>query len=158
KIESRRTGRREDQPAPLIHNQTGPIVRAAGVAPGVFRPSLVTEFARMGESVKRPSLFARADVERADVAWRGRQRFAGQGADDQHVLVNGAGRGIADRDVPWFAPLKTFSQIDAPINAEALRGLSGLRVERVKPMSKPEEDSLLSAVFPIRNPAISHLA
>src|SRR5215468_6076372 len=149
KIESRRAGRRENQPALLIYYQSRPIVRAAGVSPGVFRPCLVTEFARMRDRVKGPSLFAAANVEGANVTGRGRQRLAGQSADDQHVLVNGAWRGVADRDVRRFAPDETFAQIDAALGAEALHGLSCLRVERIEPLTKPEEDSLLDAVFPI---------
>src|SRR6266508_1408901 len=70
KIESRRAGRREDQSAPLIDNQPCPIVRAADVPPCVFRPRLVTEFARVRYRVKDPPLFSRANVERADVARR----------------------------------------------------------------------------------------
>src|SRR5262245_31705646 len=108
--------------------------------------------------VKGPQLYARANVERADVARRGGQCLASQSADDQHVFVNGAGRGVADRDLPGVAPDKTFAQIDAPLLAEARRRLSGLRVERIEPVPKPEEDSLISALFPIHHASGAHLA
>src|SRR6266508_3414088 len=158
KIESRRAGRREDQSAPLIDNQPCPIVRAADVPPCVFRPRLVTEFARVRYRVKDPPLFSRANAERAYVARRGGQFLASQSADDKHVFVNGARRGVADRDLPGVAPDKTFAQIDASLLAEARRRLSGLRVERIEPMPKPEEDSLISAVFPIHHASVAHFA
>src|SRR4030095_3995141 len=108
--------------------------------------------------VKGPTLFARANVERADVSRRGGQCLASQSADDQHVFVNGAGGGVADRDLPGVAPDNTFAQIDASLLAEARRRLSGFRVERIEPMPKPEEYSLISAVFPIHHASVAHLA
>src|SRR5262249_48203551 len=108
--------------------------------------------------VKGPPLFARANVERADVSRGGGQCLASQSANDQHVFVKGDGRCVADRDLPGVAPDKTFAQIDASLLAEAFHWLSGLRVERVEPMPKPEENSLITALFPIHHASVAHLA
>src|SRR5262249_60802035 len=113
KIESRRTGRREDQPMSLIDNQPRPIVSAADVSPGVFRPGLVTELARVRDRVKRPSLFTSANVERADVARRGGQRLASPSTEHQHGFSNSAGRGVAERYRPGGPPGKAIASTTA---------------------------------------------
>src|SRR5262245_44029251 len=80
KIEGRGTRRCEDQSALFIHNQPGPIVRSADVLPGIFRPGLVSELARMRNRMEGPSLPARVRIEGANVTRRRRQTFAQQTA------------------------------------------------------------------------------
>ena len=57
-----------------------------------------SEFSEMGQGMEGPAHFAGADIECPDVAGRGRQSLGQDAAENQQVLVDGAGGGYRDRN------------------------------------------------------------
>ena len=82
-IESRRPGRNEQQPALFIQTHAAPIVRGSTIFPGVLRPGLVPELARMGNRVEAPAKLSGTDVVGPDVTGRRGESFADDTAKDE---------------------------------------------------------------------------
>ena len=72
--------------------------------------------------------------------------------DDDHVLVDNAGRGQHNR-LLLVVPTQVLAQIDAAALAKTLHRLPGLRVQAVEIVHDPREDAPLLAVGPIGHPA-----
>ena len=64
----RRAGRDVDDAPVLVDRHLTPVVRAADVLVGVFRPRLVAELSGLRNGVKLPDELARDDVVGADIA------------------------------------------------------------------------------------------
>src|ERR1700722_12723699 len=74
-IGSCRSGGRKNNSAFFIHRHAGPVIRGAGISPGVLRPGLVPELARTRNGVKRPYQLTGPDVVGSDVSGRRGERF-----------------------------------------------------------------------------------
>ena len=91
-IVGRRAGREVGDAALLVDGDLAPGVGAADVLPGVLRPGVVAELARMRNGVERPDQLAGEDVVRAEIAGRRSVAFAGRRAQDDQVLEDAPGR------------------------------------------------------------------
>src|SRR5580704_6585352 len=96
KIHCGRAGRNIDNSTLQIDSHSGPIICGTAGFPGVPRPGVVAELARMGDSVKGPAKFSGADIECANVPWRRRKGLRVAPTDDDQILVHNTGRGEVD--------------------------------------------------------------
>ena len=89
-IEYRRSGWHIHNAAFVIQCHSGPIIGGAGFSPGIFRPRIVAEFARMRDGMKSPSQFSGANVEGSNISRRGRMSFGIAAAHDNQIFVDNA--------------------------------------------------------------------
>src|SRR2546426_194025 len=89
-VEGGGTRRNKDQASLLVKGHSSPVIGAANVLPGVFRPRFVAELSGMRDSVERPAQTPGSEVVRANMA-RGRgQRLTHNAAENKEVLVHDA--------------------------------------------------------------------
>src|SRR5437773_7361626 len=75
-VEGGGTRRNKDQASLYVKGHSSPVIGAANVLPGVFRPRFVAELSGMRDSVKRPAQAPGSEVVRTNVARGRRQRLA----------------------------------------------------------------------------------
>src|SRR6185312_6388406 len=80
KIEGSGAGGHKHQPGFGIECHTGPGIRTADPRVGVFRPRLISELARLRNSVEDPAYFAGMYVKSADMPGSGGKIFGREGS------------------------------------------------------------------------------
>src|SRR6202161_1475201 len=69
-IIGRRSQWKVRDPALFIDRHPAPVVGAANIRPGIFRPGIVTKFAGMGNGMKDPHHLSAEHVVGTNIAWR----------------------------------------------------------------------------------------
>jgi hypothetical protein len=139
-----------------VEGHAGPVVGGTGIFPGVRGPGVVAEFTGLRDSVKAPAQRAGANVEGADIAWRGGVGFRIAATDDDEVLVDDAGSGEGDGLLLEFGVeviAKAFAEIEAAIVGKVGNGFARRCVEGVEEVEDAGEDARTLAVGPIRKAA-----
>ena len=144
-----------NDPGFLINGHSGPIIYAPAFLPCVFRPSVVTELARMWDGVKAPALFSGVNVVGADVTGKCGQGFWQTAADNKEILVNHRGAGECD-EAGCDIPPESFAKIDAPLITEGFYRLAGVGVQFVNKVHYADNDAPVFVIGadPIRETSI----
>src|SRR5579859_5025493 len=87
-VEGRRSRRYVHNPAVGIERHACPVIGSAGSLPGIFRPRLIAKLAWMKIGMKAPTKSPGVDVERTDIARRGRKSLRLFAAHDDEVLID----------------------------------------------------------------------
>ena len=146
-------------PRCAIDRHLSPVVCAADVLPGVFRPRVVAELAWTWHCVKGPDELAAADIVGANVAGRRHVPFTRSAADDDQVLeyLTGSLRLYAP-DGFRVASVDADPQVDGAVDAERRDRFPGLRVQLLQQAVHREDEALVAAVaaFPVHHAAVAH--
>ena len=105
--------RNEDYAAFRIDCHFAPGICAANGFPGVFGPSVMTEFTFVRNGVEDPTDCAGANVERADIAWRGAPALIGGRAENEEIFEHSTWVSGLDKSDGLRISTQTFFQIDA---------------------------------------------
>ena len=145
KIEGRRTCRYVNYAGFLIERHPGPIVYAAAFLPGIFRPGVVTELARMWNGMKDPALLSGVNVVGTDVAGKCGQGFRQAATNYKEVFVNHRRTGERYETRRNVAP-ESFAKIDSSVSSESWNGFAGLGVEFVNEVHYADNDAAVLIV------------
>ncbi len=153
KIGGGRASRDVDDAACSIHRHARPRVRATGGPPGVLRPCVVAEFARVGNGVERPTNLPVAHVVRTHVARRRALFLADARSPDEDVLVDDTRTGRHQVCIAHVAS-EARAEVHGAGVAEGGNRMTGPRIERVQPAAGGEEDAPVATISPVHDAAV----
>src|ERR1700691_3542368 len=86
KVIGGRSQRKVSDPALFVDRHPTPVVGAANILPGIFRPAIVTKLSGVGNGMKDPDHFSGEHVIGANIAWRRSVLFSCAGTQNQEIL------------------------------------------------------------------------
>ena len=135
--------------------ELAPVVRAADVFPGVLRPGLVAELARVRHGVELPCQASGDDVVGADVAGRRHVVLAGGRSQDDQVLEDLARIRRLHLHQRGRVPPQPLAEVHGAVGAERHDRLAGPGVDRLQVAVHLEQQPAVRAVLalPVVDPA-----
>ena len=148
-------GRQVDVAQLVVAAHRRPDIRGARVAPGLVLPGLDPGLSRAWDRTERPPQLPRPDIEAVDIARHaghpgGRVLLGHRRPQHHHVADNDR------RPVPAVGPCTARGrcEIDTAAGSELGDRFSRARVQRIEVSAAEREDASVSALAPVRDPAI----
>src|ERR1700733_3592359 len=132
KIIGWRSQRNVRDSALFVDRHPAPVVGAANILPGIFRPGIVAKLPGMGNGMKDPDHLSREYVIGTNIAGRRSVLFSSRRAKYQEILKNPSQAARLNDPDGLRISAQAFLQIDTAMVAKRIHQRAGARIERMK--------------------------